>query len=84
MGGLGLMDLRTEVGIEMIKYFRHEVYGNTEVGKLFLIQLQASQIESGLGTPLLEEPNSYTIFNSHLDHVDETVYVQPQSTDNDH
>ena len=57
MGGLGLMDLRTEAGIEMIKYFRHEVYGNTEVGKLFLIQLQASQIESGIGTPLLEEPD---------------------------
>jgi hypothetical protein len=57
MGGLGLMDLRTEGGIEMIKYFRHEVYGNTEVGKLLLLQLQASQLESGIPTPLLEDPS---------------------------
>ncbi|KAI2509681.1 hypothetical protein MHU86_4801 [Fragilaria crotonensis] len=39
-------DIRTECGIEMIKYFRHEVYGNTKVGQLLLLQLQASQIES--------------------------------------
>jgi hypothetical protein len=26
MGGLGLMDLQTECGIEMLKYFRHHVY----------------------------------------------------------
>ncbi|KAI2505051.1 hypothetical protein MHU86_9407 [Fragilaria crotonensis] len=57
MGGLGLMDLRTEGGIEMIKYFRHEVYGNTEVGKLLLLQLQASQLESGVPMQLLAEPS---------------------------
>jgi hypothetical protein len=56
MGGLGLLDLRTESGIEMIKYFRHEVFGGTQVGKLLLLQLQSSQLESGLPNPLLEEP----------------------------
>ncbi|KAI2496067.1 hypothetical protein MHU86_18439 [Fragilaria crotonensis] len=59
MGGLGLLDLRTEGGIEMLKYFRHEVYGNTEVGKLFLLQLQASQLESGISIPLLAEPGLF-------------------------
>ena len=50
------MDLRTECGIEMIKYFRHEVYGNTNVGQLLLLQIQASQLEAGLPVNLLEEP----------------------------
>ncbi|KAI2490404.1 hypothetical protein MHU86_24160 [Fragilaria crotonensis] len=59
MGGLGLMDLRTEGGIEMVKYFRHEVYGNTEVGKLLLLQLQASQLESGVPMQLLAEPSTH-------------------------
>ncbi|KAI2505387.1 hypothetical protein MHU86_9093 [Fragilaria crotonensis] len=54
MGGLDLIDLRTECGIEMIKYFRHEVYANTNVGQLLLLQLQASQLESGLQIRLLE------------------------------
>lgn len=62
MGGLNLMDLRTECGIEMIKYFRHEVYGNTQVGQLLLLQVQASQLESGLPHPLLEEPNIYIAY----------------------
>jgi hypothetical protein len=57
MGGLDLIDLRTECGIEMIKYFRHEVYANTNAGQLLLLQLQASQLESGLPIRLLEEPH---------------------------
>jgi hypothetical protein len=56
MGGLGLTDLCTESGIEMIKFFRHEVHGQTPVGKLLLIQVQASQLESGIIQDLLEEP----------------------------
>ncbi|KAI2512013.1 hypothetical protein MHU86_2301 [Fragilaria crotonensis] len=57
MGGLDLLDLRTECGIEMIKYFRHEVFGGTKVGKLLLLQVQASQLESGMSHFLLEEPS---------------------------
>ncbi|KAI2506762.1 hypothetical protein MHU86_7657 [Fragilaria crotonensis] len=57
MGGLGLMDLRTECGIEMLKTFRHAVHRNTEVGKLFILQVQTSQLESGIPNPILEEPN---------------------------
>ena len=63
MGGLNLMDLRTECGIEMIKDFRHEVYGNTAVGQLLLLQAQASQLEAGLPINLLEEP---TVHIPHL------------------
>ena len=55
MGGLGLMDLRTEGGLEMIRYFRHSVYKNSQVGKLLLLSLQTSQLESGIPNRLLEE-----------------------------
>ena len=56
MGGLGLMDIRTECGIEMIKYFRHQVYRKTKVGELLIIQLKVLQIEAGIPQSLLEEP----------------------------
>ena len=36
LGGLALYDLRTEAGIEAIKFFRNAVYSNTECGKLLL------------------------------------------------
>ena len=32
LGGLGLYDLRTEGGIEMIKYFRNAIYTQSAVG----------------------------------------------------
>ena len=57
MGGLGLMDLRTEGGIEMIRFFRHAIYKNSQVGQLLRLSLQASQLESGLPNQLLEEPS---------------------------
>lgn len=56
MGGLGLMDIRTECGIEMIKYFRHQVYGKMEVGELLIIQLKTLQLEAGIQEHLLEAP----------------------------
>jgi hypothetical protein len=59
MGGLGLLDLRTECGIEMIKYFRNKVYSNRKVGQRMCLRVQASQLESGLPNPILEEPTLY-------------------------
>jgi hypothetical protein len=57
LGGLGLLDLRTENGIEMIKYFRHEIFGRTQVGQLLLLQVRASQLEAGIKNQILEEPS---------------------------
>ena len=39
MGGLALIDLRTEVGISQIKYMRNAVYSDTEPGKLITMSL---------------------------------------------
>ena len=57
MGGLNLIDLRTECGISMINYLRHAIHHQSQVGKLILIRLATSQLESGLPNLLLEEPS---------------------------
>ncbi|KAI2509437.1 hypothetical protein MHU86_4938 [Fragilaria crotonensis] len=79
MGGLNLLDLRTECGIAMmIKYFCHEVYDNTkQVGQLLLLQPQAFQMESGLPKSLLEEPqnNKHSVSYPDMGIVDATIYV---------
>ncbi|KAI2498313.1 hypothetical protein MHU86_16183 [Fragilaria crotonensis] len=51
MGGLGMYDLRTEAGIEAIKFLRNSVYTDSEAGNLIRINLQYSQLESGIDTP---------------------------------
>ena len=57
MGGLGIYDLRTEAGIEAIKFLRNSIFSGSEPGNLIRINLQYSQLESGVGTPLLEYPS---------------------------
>ena len=59
MGGLGLVDLRTEGGIEMLKYFRHTIYSGTEVGDMLLMHVQTSQLESDQPISLLTDPTIY-------------------------
>ena len=56
MGGVNLLDLRTEGGIAMIEYFRHSIYSKGQVGDLFMIQRATSQLEAGIPQLLLEEP----------------------------
>ena len=56
-GGLELYDLRTEVGIEAIKFFRDAIYANSETGKLLRLNMQYSQLEAGIGPLLLEHPD---------------------------
>ena len=57
MGGLDLLDLRTEMGISSLKLLRDSIFSMSETGKMILINLHYSQVESGLGTPLLEVPS---------------------------
>ena len=62
-GGLGILDIKTEGGLSQIKELRHALYGDSEPGKLMMYSLKYSQIESGLGFHLLEDP---TVFISWL------------------
>jgi hypothetical protein len=59
LGGLGLYDLRTEAGIEAIKFLRNSLYSDSEAGNLIRLNLQYSQRESGVGFHLLEKPQVY-------------------------
>ncbi|KAI2497153.1 hypothetical protein MHU86_17356 [Fragilaria crotonensis] len=59
LGGLGLYDLRTEAGIEAIKFLRNSLYSDSEAGNLIRLNLQYSQREAGVGFYLLEEPRKH-------------------------
>ncbi|KAI2505070.1 hypothetical protein MHU86_9346 [Fragilaria crotonensis] len=56
LGGLGLIDLRTKLGISTLTYMRNAIYSNTEAGKLMIMNVKYSQIESGILEPILEHP----------------------------
>jgi hypothetical protein len=57
MGGLDLLDLRTEAGVSALKLLRDSIFSRSETGKMILINLYYSQLESGLGDPLLVQPS---------------------------
>ena len=59
MGGVALLDIRTEYGIQVIQQFRDALFADGEVGKLMKISLQYSQLECGMPEALLEHPAKY-------------------------
>ena len=56
LGGIGLYDLRTEAGIEALKFFRNALYSDSEPGNLIRLNLDYSQREAGVGQALLQYP----------------------------
>lgn len=59
LGGLNLLDMRTELGICQLRFFRQAIYSNSECGKLLLISVKYTQIEAGIPEHLLEHPDVY-------------------------
>jgi hypothetical protein len=59
LGGLGLYDLRTEMGIETLKFLRNSLYCDSEAGNLIRMNLEYSQREAGVGFHLLEKPHHF-------------------------
>jgi hypothetical protein len=57
MGGLNIIDLRTELGISNLKFLRNAIYTGSEAGKLLIISLKYSQLEAGVPFALLEKPH---------------------------
>ncbi len=79
LGGLGLIDLCTKLGISTLTYMRHAIYSNTEAGKLMIMNVKYSQIESGILEPILEHPGGFhLVLNGNLDHVYRTIPVPTQ------
>jgi hypothetical protein len=56
LGGLALIDLQTEIRISTLKYMRDSIYSGKEIGKLMLLNIKFTQLESGLDVPLMENP----------------------------
>lgn len=57
LGGLDIYDLRTEIGIEQLKFLRDALYSNSAAGKMIMINLHMMQQEAGVDFPLLEHPS---------------------------
>ena len=58
MGGHGLYDLRTELGMETLKFLRDSLYTDSEAGNLIRINLDySSQREAAVDFHLLEKPD---------------------------
>ena len=62
LGGLDLLDLRTELGITNLKFMRDSIYRNSAAGTLIILNAKYSQIESGLSEPLLENPSLHSSY----------------------
>ncbi|KAI2493079.1 hypothetical protein MHU86_21463 [Fragilaria crotonensis] len=62
LGGLGLYDLRTEMGIETLKFLRNALYSDSEAGNLIRLNLDYSQREAGVDFHLLEHPNRHVSY----------------------
>ena len=64
LGGLGLYDLRTEMGVETLKFLRNALYSDSEAGNLIRLNLDYSQREAGVDFHLLEQPNRHISYLS--------------------
>jgi hypothetical protein len=59
MGGLNIMDLRTELGICSLKFLRTAIYTGSEAGKLLIMSLKYTQLEAGVSFNLLAKPGAH-------------------------
>jgi hypothetical protein len=57
LGGLNIIDLRTELGICNLKFLRNAIYTGSEAGKLLIMSLKYTQLEAGIPFAILEKPH---------------------------
>jgi hypothetical protein len=62
LGGLGLYDLRTEMGVETLKFLRNALYSDSEAGNLIRLNIDYLQREAGVDFHLLEQPNRHVSY----------------------
>jgi hypothetical protein len=58
-GGIGLYDMRTEMGVETITMLQESLYRMDSVGEMIVISLKHSQLEGGIPSPLLEDTQTF-------------------------
>jgi hypothetical protein len=77
LGGLGLCDLRTELGIAQIKFFRESVITGKEPGKLLLIQSATLTAQGWHPTTTARETRHlHSIVDTHVDHITMSISIQ--------
>ena len=59
LGGLGLFDLQTELGISTLNYMSDAIFSHTEAAKLMILNVKYLQIESGISELLQAHPGIY-------------------------
>lgn len=59
MGGVALINIRTEYGILVLQSFRDALFAGGEVGEIMTMSLQYSQLECGMPDALLENPSHF-------------------------
>ena len=59
LGGLGMYDLRTEAGVEALKFLSNLLYSDSEAGNLIRLNIQYSQRKAGVGYHILEQPDCF-------------------------
>jgi hypothetical protein len=64
LGGLNLMDLRTELGISYLRFLRRAVYTGSEAGKLIILSVKYTQLEAGISYNILERPDIHVPYIS--------------------
>lgn len=57
LGGLNIIDLRTELGINNLKFLRQAIFSESEAGNLLLISIKYTQLEAGISANILEHPD---------------------------
>jgi hypothetical protein len=78
LGGLGLCDLRTELGIAQIKFFRESVITGKEPGRLLLIQSATLTAQGWHPTTTARAARHlHSILDTHVDHITTPISIQP-------
>jgi hypothetical protein len=75
LGGMALFDLRTELGIETVKFLRDAIFSNFSTGRLILLNLQYSQLEAGIGDSLLKTQQYPTISDPMVDPFSSGIFI---------
>jgi hypothetical protein len=57
-----MYDLRREVGIKAIKFLCNSIYSDSEPGNMMRLNIRNSQLESGIGEPLLAHPAIHILY----------------------
>ena len=76
LGGLNIIDLRTELGICNLRFLRNAIYTGSEAGKLIIMSLKYTQLEAGTSLNILEHTSvKNSLFDTNVAHIRSTISI---------